>query len=150
MRIMAIATLFVALIMTCGAVSAADSNAFTNVNMANSGPLNFKVTALDEDPLLIQGTMAFKGIQYDDYAAVKVKWTDAFPGAGAYLIDFDIGYIDKFGDIENQKMFGLFVQNGTQSTSRVLDIGYMDLSKTANITVNAYKYSDIGPIGPFC
>lgn len=148
-HIMAIATFFMVLIMSFGAVSAADSNVFNNVNMANSGNLNVNFVTADDNPMSIQGTMIFKGIQYDDYAAVKVKWTDSLPSAGYYFIKLSIDYVDKFGDIENTGAW-LYVENGTSTKSEVISIDYMDLSKPANITIEAENISNSGLWEPIC
>jgi len=128
---MAFLTVFVFLAVSMGAVSAANSTNFSNVNMINSGALNVNI----DDPLALKGTLSFKGIQYDDSAAIKIKWTDSFPGTcGDYYVGLKINYFDQFGEIETVDE-GFFVDNGTTSTSETVTIPYMDLSKVSSVTV---------------
>ena len=136
MRIMAITTFFVVLMMSFGAVSAVDSNIFTKVDMKNSGALKVNI----DDPLTLQGNVTFKGMQYDDHADIKVKWADSYPGFCDYYLNFNIEYMDKFGDMENF-YDNLYVGNGTPSTG-LYSIDYMDLSKPATITIKAEKIDE--------
>jgi hypothetical protein len=141
MRIMSIAMFFVVLMISFSAVSAAESNCFTNVNMINSGTLNVNTEAPDNATMAIQGGLSFKGIQYVDYAAVKAKWADSIPASETYFIILTINYVDTFGDIADYYEY-LYVTNGTSSSSDVMSIHYMDLSKPANVTIEAYKISN--------
>lgn len=136
-RFMVIAMCFMFLTVSMGAVSAANSTTFSNVNMFNSGVLKVNI----DDPLALQGTISFKGIQFDDKAAIKIKWTDLFPGAtGNYFVNLKIDYLDNFGDMETDYE-EFFVENGTISRSETVTIPYMDLSKVASITVTADDYN---------
>ena len=147
MHIMAIATFFMVLLMSFGAVSAADSNSFTNVNFANSGAFNVDIVTVDDTPMPIQGTISFKGLQYNDYAAIKVKWTDSNPGEGDYYLKVIVDYTDKFGDIEQDYNY-LYIENGTASMSDVMQMPYMDLNKPVDIKITGSKidYYDIGDL----
>lgn len=148
MRIMSISMFFVVLMMSFSAVSAAEYNSFTNVNMINSGALNVNTEAHDNATMALHGDLSFKGIQYVDYAAVKAKWTDSVPASETYFIILTINYVDTFGDIADYYEY-LYVTNGTSSTSDVMAIQYMDLSKPANVTIEAEKIS-YEPCGPIC
>ena len=141
MCIMSIAMFFVVLMMSFSAVSAAEYNSFNNVNMINSGALKVNTEALDNDTMALHGDLNFKGIQYVDYAAVKAKLTDSIPASETYFIILTINYVDTFGDIADYYEY-LYVTNGTSSTSDVMTIHYMDLSKPANVTIEAKKISD--------